>query len=49
MSNALAIAGVSAVVRDLLNNGFIDHRVTDAMGQGVTVTAVFMRRYWWPG
>lgn len=40
MSNALAIAGVTAVMRDLLNNGLIDHRVTDAMGQGVEVTAL---------
>ena len=40
MSNALAIAGVTAVIRDLLDSGMIDHDVTDAMGQGVTVTAV---------
>lgn len=40
MSNALAIAGVSAVIRDLLDSGMIDHDVVDAMGQGVTVTAV---------
>jgi hypothetical protein len=40
MSNALAIAGVTAVLRDLLDSGLIDHDVTDAMGQGVSVTAV---------
>jgi hypothetical protein len=40
MSNALAIAGVTAVLRDLLDSGMIDHAVTDAMGQGVAVTAV---------
>jgi hypothetical protein len=40
MSNALAIAGVTAVLRDLLDSGMIDHAVTDAMGQGVSVTAV---------
>lgn len=40
MSNALAIAGVTAVIRDLLDSGLIDHEVTDAMGQGVTVSAV---------
>lgn len=40
MSNALAIAGVTAVIRDLLDSGMIDHAVTDAMGQGVTVTAI---------
>ncbi len=40
MSNALAIAGVTAVLRDLLDSGLIDHEITDAMGQGVTVSAV---------
>lgn len=40
MSSALALAGVSAVLRDLLDSGLIDHAVTDAMGQGVTVTAI---------
>lgn len=38
MSNALAIAGVTAVIRDLLDNGLIDHQVVDAMGRGVTVS-----------
>ena len=37
MSNALAIAGVSAVLKDLLDSGLIDHQVTDALGAGVTV------------
>lgn len=40
MSNALALAGVTAVLRDLLDSGLIDHQITDAMGQGVSVTAV---------
>src|SRR5262245_62047134 len=40
MSNALAIAGVTAVIRDLLDSGMIDQDVTDSMGQGVAVTAV---------
>jgi hypothetical protein len=40
VSNALAIAGVTAVLKDLLDDGLIDHRVTDAMGQGVTVSAL---------
>lgn len=35
MSNALAIAGVTAVMRDLLDSGLIDHKV-----DGVTVSAV---------
>ncbi|MEO8070559.1 MAG: DUF4255 domain-containing protein [Acidobacteriota bacterium] len=38
MSNALAIAGVSAVLKDLLDTGLIDHQVTDALGVGVTVS-----------
>src|SRR5262245_21037039 len=40
MSNALAIAGVTAVLRDLLDSGMIDHAVTDVMGAGVAVTAI---------
>jgi hypothetical protein len=40
MSNALAIAGVTAVIRDLLDSGLIDHKVTDATGAGVTVSAI---------
>lgn len=39
MSTALAIASVSAVLRDLLNNGLIDHNVP-AMAGEVTVTAL---------
>lgn len=40
MSTALAIASVTAVLRDLLNNGLIDHDVTGAIGGNVTVTAL---------
>ena len=39
MSTALAIASVTAVLKDLLNNGLIDHNVTAALGD-VTVTAL---------
>jgi len=39
MSNALAIASVTAVLRDLLNNGVIDHNLSNALGD-VTVTAL---------
>ncbi len=38
MSSALAIAGVSAVIKDLLDSGLIDGQITDTMGQGVTVS-----------
>lgn len=38
MSNALAIAGVSAVLKDLLNNGIIDHDINAAVSSPVTVT-----------
>ena len=38
MSSALAIAGVSAVLRDLLNNGLIDHAATDTLGVTITVS-----------
>jgi len=38
VSSALAIAGVTAVLRDLLNNGLIDHNVSAALGN-VEVTA----------
>jgi hypothetical protein len=38
VSSALAIAGVTAVLRDLLNNGIIDHNVSATLGN-VTVTA----------
>lgn len=40
MSNALAIAGVSAVLKDLLDSGLIDHQVTDVLGAGVTVSSL---------
>ena len=40
MSNALAIAGVTAVLRDLLNDGFINHNVSDVLGSSVTVSAL---------
>jgi hypothetical protein len=40
MSTALAIAGVTAVLRDLLNNGLIDHNISGAVGSNVTVTAI---------
>ncbi|MEO5658409.1 MAG: DUF4255 domain-containing protein [Polaromonas sp.] len=40
MSNALAIAGVSAVLKDLLDSGLIDHQVTDALGAGVVVSSL---------
>ncbi|HEY6112370.1 MAG TPA: DUF4255 domain-containing protein [Chthoniobacterales bacterium] len=40
MSNALAIAGVSAVLKDLLNNGLIDHDIGALVNAPVTVTAL---------
>jgi hypothetical protein len=40
MSNALAIAGVTAVLKDLLDSGLVDHRVTDTLGAGVLVTSL---------
>lgn len=40
MSSTLAIAGVTAVLKDLLDSGLIDHQITDTLGQGATVTAV---------
>ncbi len=40
MSSPLAIASVTAVLRDLLNNGFIDHNIVGAIGNNVTITAV---------
>ncbi|MCP4329273.1 MAG: DUF4255 domain-containing protein [Alphaproteobacteria bacterium] len=40
MSNALAIAAVTAVLRDLLNNGLIDHNVTGAVDGNVTVSTL---------
>lgn len=40
MSNALALAAVTAVLKDLLDTGLIEHEVTDAMGAGVLVTSL---------
>jgi hypothetical protein len=40
MSSALAIASVSMVIKDLLNNGIIDHDITGVVGGNVTVTAL---------
>ena len=40
MSNALAIAGVTAVLKDLLDSGLIDHQVTDTLGAGVLVSSL---------
>lgn len=40
MSNALAIAGVSAVLRDLLNDGLINHNVSGMMGSTVVVSVL---------
>src|SRR4030095_15987619 len=39
MSNALAIASVTAVLKDLLNNGLIDHDVSATLGN-VTISAL---------
>ncbi len=38
MSSALAIAGVSAVLRDLLNDGLINHNVAGVVGSSVAVS-----------
>lgn len=38
MSSALAIAGVSAVLRDLLNDGLINHNVVGVIGSSVKVS-----------
>ena len=40
MSTALAIAGVSAVIRDLLNDGLVNHNITGIVGSSVTVTTL---------
>lgn len=39
MSNALAIAGVTAVLRDLLNDGMINNDVSAELGKDVNVSA----------
>jgi len=40
MSSALAIASVTAVLRDLLNNGVIDHNLSAVVGSDVVVTTL---------
>ena len=40
MSNALAIAGVTAVLRDLLNDGLVNHNVSGVLGSTVTVSVL---------
>jgi uncharacterized protein DUF4255 len=40
MSTALAIASVTAVLRDLLNNGVIDHNLSALVGSDVAVSAL---------
>jgi hypothetical protein len=40
VSTALAIAGVTEVLRDLLNNGIVDNNVAGIVGQTVTVTTL---------
>jgi len=40
VSSALAIAGVTAVLRDLLNDGLINHNVSGILGSTVTVSAL---------
>lgn len=40
MSSPLAIAAVTAVLRDLLNNGLIDHNITGSLGSNVDITVV---------
>lgn len=40
MSSALAIAGVTAVLRDLLNDGVINHNLSGLVGSSVTVSVL---------
>ncbi len=40
MSSALALAGVTAVLRDLLNDGLVNQNVSGVVGSTVTVTAL---------
>lgn len=40
MSNALAIAAVTAVLKDLLDNAVIDHSLSNVVGDRVTITAL---------
>jgi hypothetical protein len=40
MSTALAIAGVTAVLRDLLNDGIINHNISGVLGSSVAVSVL---------
>jgi len=40
VSTALAIAGVTAVLRDLLNDGLVNHNVSGVIGSSVTVSVL---------
>ena len=40
MSTALGIAGVTAVLRDLLNDGFINHNIAGVLGSTITVSVL---------
>jgi hypothetical protein len=40
MSTALAIAGVTAVLRDLLNDGLVNHNVSGTLGSAVSVSVL---------
>ena len=40
MSTALAIAGVTAVLRDLLNDGIVNHNVSGVLGSSVSVSVL---------
>ncbi len=40
MSTALAIAGVTAVLRDLLNDGIVNHNISGTVGSSVTVSVL---------
>lgn len=40
MSNALAIAGVTAVLRDRLNDGMVNHNVAGVLGSSITVSVL---------
>ena len=40
MSTALAIAGVTAVLRDLLNDGVINHNISGLLGSSVSVSVL---------
>ena len=40
MSSALAIAGVTATLRDLLNDGLINHNISGVLGSTVSISVV---------